>query len=265
MEYPKLYKNYRLFLIYMILLSTFISAQDFRIILDEDYTDWDTITPLYSDASGDGSGIDFKTLKTTNYNKYLFFLLEMDTEINLQDQNAITLYLDTDNDNSTGLAIKGIGAELEYTFGARSGIFRNGSSNKTISQANIGLVSIPTVTSNIFEIMIDTTVVINGDKLFTNSQIKIVLVDNTTGGDEIPNEEGGLDFFFETSQAQRSVDYSIEKLDEDQLRIISYNSQTDNLFEPSLKESNSRILKAINPDIIGLQEINNHSSEQTAE
>ncbi|MEN8194559.1 MAG: endonuclease/exonuclease/phosphatase family protein, partial [Bacteroidota bacterium] len=32
-----------------------------------------------------------------------------------------------------------------------------------------------------------------------------------------------------------------------------------------LKESNSRILKAINPDIIGLQEINNHSSEQTAE
>ena len=242
-----------------------VSSQGFRIMLDENYSDWKSIPPLYGDDTGDSNGIDFITVKATNYNGFLFFYLELGSEINLQDQNAITLYLDTDNDPATGLQIKGIGAELEYTFGTRSGKFRDGLLTIDISHADIGLVSIPPVTSNIFEIIIDTTAVIGGKKLFTGSQMKIAFVNNITGGDEIPNEDVEPIFNFNTTEPQIEINYSIEKLNNEWVRILSYNSKKDNLFDPSLKDSYSRIFKALNPNIIGFQEIRNHTAEQTAE
>ncbi len=245
-------------------LNNYILSQSFRIMLDEDYTDWESISPLYEDNTGDGNGIDFQTLKVTSYDGVLFFYMEVGSEINLQDNNSITLYLDTDNNPSTGLQVKGIGAELEYTFGARSGKFWNGTSSYSITHADIGFVSIPTVTSSVFELMIDTTSVIAGKKLFTGSQIKIALVDNTSGGDEIPNEDGGLSYSFAVTEAQIEIQYSIEKLSSEWVRIISYNSERDNLFDPNLKDSYSRIFKALNPTIIGFQEIYDHTAAQTA-
>ncbi|VAX29494.1 hypothetical protein MNBD_IGNAVI01-978 [hydrothermal vent metagenome] len=245
-------------------LNNNISSQSFRIMLDEDYSDWESISPLYGDDTGDASGIDFQTLKATNYNGYLFFYLKIGSEINLQDNNSITLYLDTDNDPSTGLPVKGIGAELEYTFGARSGKFWDGNSSYTISHADIGLVSIPTVTSSVFEIMIDTTAVINGKKLFTGTEIKIAFVDKITGGDEIPNGNVEPIFVFASKEPQIEINYSIEKLNDDWIRVISYNSERDNLFDPTLKESYSRIFKALDPTIIGFQELYDHTAQQAA-
>ena len=257
---------------FLILVLTFflgsisrVSSQEFRIILDENYTDWKLIPTLYGDNIGDGIDIDFKTVKVTNYDRFLFFYLEIGSEVNLQDQNSITLYLDTDNDASTGLLVKGIGAELEFTFGTRSGKYRDGLQTINISHADISLISIPTVTSPTFEIMLDTAAVIGGKKLFTNSEIKIVVVDKVSGGDEIPNDNGGLSYIFVSTESQQSINYSIDKPNSEWVRILSYNSETDNLFDPSLKDSYSRILKAINPTIIGFQEIYNHTAEQTAE
>ncbi|HHE64921.1 MAG TPA: endonuclease/exonuclease/phosphatase family protein, partial [Bacteroidetes bacterium] len=254
------------FLILMIFLGAKFTAspQSFRIVLDEDYSDWKSIPPLYSDNTGDSNGIDFISVKATNYNGFLFFYLELGSEINLQDQNSITLYLDTDNDPATGLQIKGIGAEIEYTFGTRSGKFRDGLLTVDISHADIGLVSIPTVTSSVFEIMIDTSVVIAGKKLFTSSQMKIALVNNITGGDEIPDGDVEPIFNFISTESQIEINYSIEKLNSKYVRILSYNSERDNLFDASLKDSYSRIFKALNPTIIGFQEIYDHTAEQTA-
>ena len=260
-------KKFLLYLLGLILtfgLSNIISAQSFRIMLDEDYSDWQSIPPLYEDNTGDGNGIDFQTLKVTSYNGVLFFYMEVGSEINLQDNNSITLYLDTDSDPSTGLQVKGIGAELEYNFGAKSGKFWDGTSSYSITHTDIGFVSIPTVTSSVFEIMIDTTSVIAGKKLFTGSQIRIAFIDNTSGGDEVPNEDGGLSYNFAVTEAQMNINYSIEKLNNDWVRIISYNSERDNLFDASLKDVYSRIFKALNPTIIGFQEIYDHSAEQTA-
>lgn len=253
-----------LLLFLFVINSQKIYSQSFRIILDEDYTDWETIPPLYTDDTGDGNGIDFKTVKATNFNGFLFFYLELGSKINLQDNNNITLYLDTDNNLTTGLQIKGIGAELEYTFGTRSGKFRDGLLTIDISHADIGLISIPTVTSSVFEIMIDTTSVIAGKKLFIGPEIKIALVNDITGGDEIPNEDVEPIFVFTSTESQREINYSIEKLNNEWVRILSYNSERDNLFDASLKDSYSRIFKALGPTIIGFQEIYNHTAEQTA-
>lgn len=251
-------------LLLVVITSTEIYSQGFRIVLDEDYTDWKSLLPLYADDTGDGSGIDFKMVKVTNYNGYLFLYLELGSEINLQDNNNVTLYLDTDNDSATGLQLKGIGAELEYTFGTRSGKFRDGLLTIDVSHADIGFVSIPTVTSSVFEIMIDTTSVIAGKKLFSGSEIKIALVNDITGGDEIPNGNVEPIFVFTSTESQMEINYSIEKLNNEWVRILSYNSERDNLFDPSLKDSYSRIFKALDPTIIGFQEIYNHTADQTA-
>ncbi len=259
--------NMRL-LIYLITIILFglniITAQSFRIMLDEDYTDWQAIPPLYGDDVNDGSGIDFKSVRVTNYNGYIFLYLELNNVINLQDNNSITLYIDTDNDSSTGIQLKGIGAELEYTFGARSGKFFIGNSSYSITHADIGLVSIPTVTSSLFEIMIDTTSVINGTELFNGTEIKIAFVDKITGGDQMPNGDVDLTVKLKPNEPQFKINYSIKKLDNDWVRIISYNSERDNLFEASLKDAYSRIFKALDPTVIGFQELYDHTAQETA-
>jgi len=255
------------FLSLIILIMVFgfknISAQSFAIMLDEIYTDWQVFPPLYGD-SGDATGIDFRTIKVTSYNGYFFIYLEVGSEINLQDNNSITLYLDTDNDPSTGLQIKGMGAELEYTFGARSGKFWDRGTSYPITQADIGLVSIPTVTSSVFEIMLDSSATINGKALFSGTEMKIAFVDKVTGGDEVPNGNVNVIIGFNPGEAQIDINYSIKKLNNDWVRVVSYNSERDNLFDATLKDAYSRIFKALNPTIIGFQELYNHTAQEAA-
>ncbi len=254
-----------LILIVFLQATVLLLAQDYSIYLDEDYSDWDSFVPLYQDSIGDGADIDFGTFKSTSYKSYLFLYLEVGREINLQDLNAIWMYIDTDNDLTTGLQIKGIGADLQFSFGSRSGNYYRGTTNYPIYHDDLGFVSLPTVTSDRFELKIDTSIVIGGHKVFTSSSIKYVFIDDIFGGDQMPDGDGGIIYNFELTEPLQGVNYSIGKLNSNFLRIVSYNIERDNLFDPSRKEEFSRIIKALNPDIFGFQEIYNHSAEQTAE
>ena len=259
----------KLFLLLLLMLSfsqSEIYSQEYRVILDENFSDWNSIEILYDDNSNDPvpGEIDFGKLKVTNYEDHIFFYLETGDEINLQDLNNITLYLDTDNNNSTGLQVNGIGAEFEYTFGLRSGKYY-GSSTINLYQDMIGLASSPTVTSSVFEFMLNKNSVISGEELFPDSLIKIVIKNNISGGDVIPIEEGGVLYKFFDQPGQLSVDYSIAKLNDDHLRVLSYNVLRDNLFENYLRDTYSRIFNTLQPEIIGFQEIYNHTSQQTAD
>ena len=49
--------------------------------------------------------------------QHLFLRLELGQSINLQEDNELTLHLDTDNDPTTGKQTLGLGAELSWTFG----------------------------------------------------------------------------------------------------------------------------------------------------
>ena len=168
----------KLFLLLLLIfnfLQSEIYSQEYQVILDENFSDWDSIELLYDDTSNDTvtGEIDFGKLKVTNYGDHIFFYLETGDEINLQDNNNITLYLDTDNNNLTGLQVNGIGAEFEYTFGLRSGKYY-GSSTINLYQDMIGLASSPTVTSSVFEFMLNKNTFIFGEELFPDSLIKIV-------------------------------------------------------------------------------------------
>ena len=100
------------------------------ITIDGQFQDWDQVPLAYSDPqSSDQMSADFADVKITYDMEFLFIYFNFyGNEFLLQDWNDFHLLLDTDHNGSTGLAIDGIGAELDWTFGSRSGIqYLNGS------------------------------------------------------------------------------------------------------------------------------------------
>lgn len=243
-----------------------VKAQSNRIILDETYDDWATIPLLGSDPTGDqGNGaIDFENLWVANDEEFLFLRFDLGVEINLQEGNEITVYLDTDNDNNTGLAVDGIGANLIYNFGDRSGTVYLNTSPITINHADISFVSSPTVSSDQFEIAIRRDLMIQGQPLFSGNDIRVLLRNAISNADQIPDFTGGLSYTLQDSTSDPLPSYTIEKSSDLHTRVLSYNVLTDDLFEANKQANFSRILNAIGPDIIGFQEIYNHTSAQTA-
>ncbi len=239
--------------------SEYTGSQAARIWMDGNFSDWDAIPPLYSDASGDqqSGDIDFGVLKVANDDRFVFFNIEIGEELNLQDDNEITLYLDTDNNVSTGIQINGIGAEVKWIFGERYGTYTY---RYTIYHQYIGLVTAPTVTSNKFEIAIDRTISLFGQELFPQNSFRIVFHDNGPGNDYLPNVGDIVSYNFDNSTLPPIISTSLKKAASSDFRAMTYNVLTSNIFDPSLYDTFDRILSAIQPDIIAFEEIYNHTA-----
>jgi len=123
-----------------------------RIFVDGRFSDWAKVTPLHVDPADDVAtdSIDLGRLWVGHDRRFLFLRIDVGTEINIQSGNELTLYLDTDHDAATGRAVHGIGAELTWTFGERTGQFMRGLDTTAITHADVGLVTSPTVSSTTF-------------------------------------------------------------------------------------------------------------------
>jgi endonuclease/exonuclease/phosphatase family metal-dependent hydrolase len=227
--------------------------------MDGKFSDWDAIPPLYSDASGDQQtgDIDFCVLKVANDDRFVFFYIEIGEELNMQDDNEITLYLDTDNNASTGIYINGIGAEVKWIFGERYGTYTY---RYTIYHQYIGLVTAPTVTSDRFEIAIDRTISLFGQELFPQNSFRIVFHDNGPGNDYLPNAGDIISYSFDNSTLPPIIPTSLKKAASLDFRAMTYNVLSNNIFDPALYDTFDRILSAIEPDIIAFEEIYYHTA-----
>ncbi|MCP3928295.1 MAG: hypothetical protein GY705_04270 [Bacteroidetes bacterium] len=242
-------------------------AQSGPIYIDDQFTDWEEIDILYADPADDqgNTSIDFGNFRMSNSEDFLFFQLETGAEINLQDLNNITLYLDTDNDPGTGWSLEGIGVELEFTFGQRKGQTNINGNVYEIFHNDIGLVTSPTVTSTQFEWAISLDASIGGQLFFESDEIRVVIKDASfLVGDEIPNESGGLLYTFSANSENVLPDYTISSPIDSDFRLVSWNIHRDDFFESERLPSYTRIFQAVMPDIIAFQEIYDHSSLQTA-
>ena len=258
-------KIHFLFLLF-ILSSISLFAQNNRILLDEDFSDWQDVPIAHSDVFGDhgNSNIDFGDLWISNDDAYLFFRLEVGVEINLQNNNEVTLFLDTDNNSSTGLSVDGIGAEIVYNLGARAGnVYVNGN-NTVINHIDISLVTLPTVTSDQFEMAVSRNLNFFGQNIYQGDIVRVLFKNDINNADQIPNGQGGIAYTFDNGPDDSLPAYSIDQSPDSQLRIMSYNVLFDNLFENNLQDPYERIIKSIGADIIGFQEIYDHSSAETA-
>jgi exonuclease III len=236
-------------------ISFFVSAQ---IIIDEDLNDWNLIQEKITDPANDGSGsIDFTEFKSTNDSEYLYLKFNTGKELNLQENSKIILYIDTDNNTGTGLAINGIGADISYDFGQRTGYYHRNSLAYDFYHDDCGLISLPTVTSDNFEMAIKRKFNAGNYLVIFGNKIRIAFKYNVSGGDIIPDQSGA--YLYQMNDTKYiSPSFKIEKYDQSHLRLMSYNVKQDGNFEdePPYK----RIIKAIQADILCFQEIYNHSA-----
>ena len=244
------------------ILISVLNAQSLPIFLDGKTDDWNVAVPTYVDDEDDGSNYDFKYFAVTNDEEFLFIRLNASPEFKLTENNLISIYIDGDNDSTTGLPVNGIGAELKWDSGARTGVFyKNGST--AISHADIIYRSMPTVTDTVYEIAIGRGAKPNGtDSLFTSSTIKIFFRDNSSNGDWMPNNGETFSFTFDSTATPRVNLIEISKEDTSLLRVMDWNVLSDGLTSSSRQQYFARILKAVNPEIICFSECVNSTPQQ---
>ena len=246
-------------------LSVF--GQSAHILMDGEFSDWESLAFVYSDSVGDAgnTGVDFGGLKVANDDLFLYLLIELNHEVNLQSNLNATLYIDTDNDDATGQKISNLGAELNWTFGRRVGYYYSHGDSVELSPEDIRLRTSPTLSSEIFEICLGLgSFPDSANPLFLGDTIGIFIIDHDNG-DIIPDGEDKILYVLDHTPLEPTNRIPILKADEEFLRVLSWNVHGDDLFEPSKLPSYMRVLRAIKPDIICFQEIYAHSAGETRE
>jgi endonuclease/exonuclease/phosphatase family metal-dependent hydrolase len=221
-------------------------AQESFITIDEDFSDWEAVEPLFE--AGDPNRF-FQRVQVTNNDRYLFLSLEVAPEVVLQN-SGIVLYIDSDNDAETGLNMDGIGVDLEWRFGERVGFIHRDGFALEIQHPTIGVVNAPTVSSTRFEIALRRDAMYGLLQLFDHDDIQIVFGITESG---VVGEFAALAYTFRDVQRPRPP-VSLARPDSTDLRVVSYNVLRDG---PLLGRDSyfTRILSAIQPDIIGFQEV----------
>ena len=234
------------YLLYLIAFSIIGSGQP--ITLDEEFSDWEDDRIAITEDIGDvTSGVDIQRLGITDSRDYIYFLIEFDREVQLQDANQFSLQIANN------------GITLFFSFGERTGTL-NGN---MVFHNDIGLVASPTVTSSIFEIQLSK---VWGDDFFNHTasgEIEVRILDNRQDGDELPNNNTFLNYELSQSTAGAMPTFSLSQEIESDFRVCSYNVLNDRLFAPDAFDAYQRIFTAIQADIYVFQEIRDFDDEET--
>ncbi len=232
------------------------------IAIDGRFDDWETVPALYVDPTGDAgsTGIDIATVKASHDARFLYLYFETGAEISLANDQYLTLYLDADDDPYSGTEYRGIGAELQWVFGQRGGKVFGGQGVTPVQFADIRFRALPTVTSTRFEVAIGRLEKPGGKVLLPGGTVALVLVDHTWNGqgaedgDFAPETGEAIRYSLEAPAPEPMAPVSLERHPDAGLRIVSWNSLYTGLLDPERAESFRRILQALQPDILCLQE-----------
>ena len=254
-----------LFLLLLLSLPARISGQALPISIDGEFDDWDDAALLYDyEENGDklpDELLSVKRIHAANDQDFLFLRFEFDREIKHQEANSIELYLDTDNDISTGYQPDVLGAELRWELGERRGQFYRNGSEHFIRFNDIRLRSAPTVSSTEFEFAIGRHVEPDGThSLFKSDRVRIFL--RTEADAEVIAADP---YDFSEDEVPDPEPIPIDRRDPSDLRVTAFNAWDDKLFETEFTEQYERILSALQPDIIAFQEIWDHDAEETVQ
>ncbi len=225
------------------------------ITIDGLFEDWNSVPVAHSDILGDGIDEDVAELKIANDNDFLFLKFSFHNgEQLLQDFNDIRLYIDTDNNSESGLAVHGIGAELEWCFGCRQGVYHSATGQATIGQAEIVLRSAPTITAKEFELALSlSSIAMTSGTMQTPDTVAVVL-ETSDKADLIPDQPGGVRYAIDTTFVAPPDLIPLERQHEQHVRVLSYNTLGSGILSPGRQERFQRIVQALDPDIMAFQE-----------
>ena len=247
----------KIIIILPFLISTIIYAQSLPIFLDGRTDDWNVPVPTYIDSENDGNAYDFKYVSVTNDEKFLFIKIKITPFLKLLEDNQISVFIDGDNNSSTGYQINGIGAELRFNFGARNGF--NYYTNNSITHSGIQFRGLPTVTDTTYEIAIGRQFIPPSNGTGT---IRIFLIDGASNGDWMPNSGETFEYTFDETPTEPLIPIELSREDTSLLRVMNWNALNDGLLDPNREQNFARVLQAINPDIIAFNEMWNSTTSQ---
>ena len=245
-----------------VIISSFIFAGH-PITIDGLFDDWAEVDVSYSDSQGDGADADFADIKITYDNDFLFIYFNVhDGEYLMQDWNEFHLYIDADNDTTTGYYINGIGAELDWLFGDRSGSYYIMDGIIDIYQNDLTLRMAPTITNHEFEICISrnsNVLTMDGTQVLVEG--KVILTDTGQNADQIPDENGGISFSIGEDYIVPPTPITFDKRDETDIRLVTHNVWSSSLLDSYYQEYFQRIYQALDPDIVALQEMYENTNQ----
>jgi exonuclease III len=248
-----------LFNLIIILLFPFNSYS--QITVDGYFDDWNNINDIYIDKSGDNQTNypDLLSLKLCSNINYLYLNLILDKEFSIQNNSNIKIYIDNDNNPNTGLKIKNIGADIIWDFNTKRALFYHGNYIDTLNHRYIGLIPLPSFTSNQFEIAFNRNSKYGVNKLFPSDTIKLLISSNDY--DYLP-DNNSIEVILNNSQEVIDTNFKVKEINSD-FRIMSLNCLKDKIFNTSYYENYKRILSSIDADIMCFEEIYDHTDLQT--
>ena len=218
------------------------------IVIDGLFDDWQEVPVTITDPEGDYNYDDWAELKITNDDDFIFFKISLHSEETLlQNWNNFFLYIDADRDSLTGHPFRGLGAELTWHFGYRMGQYFEQDGIVDLWQNDITLRQAPTVTSTEFEIAIARGSFVLSDP----DSIAVIFSSFYDTGDYMPDSWGGVVYQLDTTVVGPAEPILLEKTG---TRLVTYNTLNTGILEPDRQPYFERILQALDPDIIALQE-----------
>jgi len=218
------------------------------IVIDGLFDDWQEVPVTITDPEGDYNYDDWAELKITNDDDFIFFKISLHSEETLlQNWNNFYLYIDADKDSLTGHPFRGMGAELAWHFGYRTGQYFEQDGIIDLWQNDITLRQAPTVTSTEFEIAIARGSFVLSDP----DSIAVIFSSFYDSGDYMPDSWGGVVYQLDTTVVGPAEPILLEKTG---TRLVTYNTLYTGILEPDRQPKFQRIIQALDPDIIALQE-----------
>ncbi len=226
----------------------FVTGQT-GILIDDTYEDWDDIG-TQNDNTGEVNGLDILKASVTDSEDYIYFYLKIDREIKIYDDqygnDEIKLYIDTDNDASTGKPFNGIGAEIEIDFVEREYFHHYPAiSNWSRWLSDLDFEIAPTTTSDEFEIRLIKNAEANGNPIFVSPKMSYLFSSKTGdyGPDEIEVYEwNNYDWTYTPVDISSQVNNTI--------RVMSHNTLNEGLELSELYPSYERIYSKVRPEVV---------------
>lgn len=240
-------------LVHLFLLIPIFTIAQNPIKIDGFFDDWTSITNTYVDSEFDSQSTELMNFSVSNDNEYLFLRIKLGDEIDLTEPfinpAQLFVYIDADNNNSTGYTINNIGSEYGINFFGKF-IFDDSNINfvDTLSFYELGVIPLPTITSDEFEIAI------NRD-LFSDTIA--ISIKESIGNDKMPDNGEVFTYAFDNSIFSniQSIDFS--KNEPTHLRLMTYNVLSNGLKNTNRIDEHRRIFESVNADIITFQECGN--------
>lgn len=247
-------KNIYLLAALLVLSTSALFAVEYNITVDGQFDDWADVQAAYS-KTPTGNGTEILAIKTVTDSRFIFVYFELSKEIVLNNYD-VSFFFDADLNAQSGEG--SFGADLTWDFANLKGSHIVQGEKTIINHSHLNLVGLPSYSSNKFEFAIERKVAIKGKVLFPEVSTRFWM---TTGSDQAPGD-APLTIQLDGERIF-SAPVTIERAVNSDLRVATFNARMDNIFTPAGDAAFGKLISALRPDVIALQEIYDHTAQQT--